>query len=203
MADVEVEKVKTNELIDKVGEESNIAEKEEAIAKEQEEATNIVANNAKAAKAAASKELEAAIPAMLRAKEAVDCLEPKAIVEFKSFNSAPPGTENVTNACLIMVKGETNKKNLTWAKGQQLMSQPQKFLESLYAFDKDNISDKTLAALQPILALEYFNYEAMIKKSSAAANLANWVINIIEYNRIFRNVEPLRMTAEEAEALAN
>ena len=34
MADVEVEKVKTNELIDKVGEESNIAEKEEAIAKE-------------------------------------------------------------------------------------------------------------------------------------------------------------------------
>ena len=86
MADVEIEKVKTNELIDKVGEESNIAEKEEAIAKEQEEATNIVANNAKAAKAAASKELEAAIPAMLKAKEAVDCLEPKAIVEFKSFN---------------------------------------------------------------------------------------------------------------------
>ena len=58
MVDVEIEKVKTNELIEIVGEESNIAEKEEAIAKEQEEATNIVANNADAAKAAAEKELE-------------------------------------------------------------------------------------------------------------------------------------------------
>ena len=102
-----------------------------------------------------------------------------------------------------MVKGESNKKNLTWAKGQQMMSKPQPFLESLIAFDKDNISDKTLEALKPILALEYFNYESMIKKSSAAANLANWVINIVEYNRIFRNVEPLRLSAEEAEALAS
>jgi hypothetical protein len=59
---------------------------------------------------------------MLKAKEAVDCLEPKAIVEFKSFTAPPSGAENVTHACLIMVKGETNKKNLTWAKGQQLMS---------------------------------------------------------------------------------
>jgi dynein heavy chain len=37
----------------------------------------------------------------------------------------------------------------------------------------------------------------------AAANLCNWVVNIIEYNRIFRNVEPLRATAEAAESLAN
>ena len=83
-----------------------------------------------------------------------------------------------------------------------MMKDPHKFLESLYAFDKDNISDKVLLNLQPILALDYFNYEAMIRKSSAAANLANWVINIIEYNRIFRNVEPLRITSEEAEELA-
>ena len=86
MVDVEIEKVKTNELIEIVGEESNIAEKEEAIAKEQEEATNIVANNADAAKASAEKELEQAVPAMLRAKKAVDCLEKEAIVEFKGFN---------------------------------------------------------------------------------------------------------------------
>ena len=117
MVDVEHEKVKTNELIDIVGEESNIAAKEEAVAKTQEEETIVVADNAKACKAAAEKELSQAIPAMLRAKDAVDCLDVKAIVEFKSFASAPPGTEQVTNACLIMVKGETNKKNLTWPKG--------------------------------------------------------------------------------------
>ena len=84
-----------------------------------------------------------------------------------------------------------------------MMGKPAVFLEQLKDFDKDNITDRTLELLKPILALEFFNYEAMIKKSSAAANLANWVINIVEYNRIFRNVEPLRLSAEEAEALAN
>lgn len=84
-----------------------------------------------------------------------------------------------------------------------MMKEPQKFLDSLYSFDKDGISDKTLEALKPILALDYFNYATMTKKSMAAANLCNWVVNIIEYNRIFRNVEPLRATAEAAEALAS
>jgi dynein heavy chain len=90
MEDVEVEKEKTNVLIDEVGRESTIAEGEEKVAKEQEDATNIVANEAKAQKAAADKELEAAIPAMEEAKEAVNCLTPKAIQEFKSYQSVKP-----------------------------------------------------------------------------------------------------------------
>ena len=84
-----------------------------------------------------------------------------------------------------------------------MMKEPQKFLDSLANFDKDGIKDKTLADLRPILALDFFNYETMTKKSMAAANLCNWVVNIVEYNRIFRNVEPLRESAAEAEALAN
>lgn len=93
MVDVEHEKVKTNELIDIVGEESNIAEKEEGVAKIQEEETIIVANAAKDCKAAAEKELEAAIPAMERAELAVNCLSKEAIVEFKGFAQAPNGAE--------------------------------------------------------------------------------------------------------------
>ena len=101
-----------------------------------------------------------------------------------------------------MVKGERNKKNLTWPKGQLMMKDPTKFLDSLYQFDKDGIKDETLALLKPILELDFFNYETMMKKSNAAANLCNWIINIVEYNRIFRNVKPLRESAAEAEALA-
>ena len=43
----------------------------------------------------------------------------------------------------------------------------------------------------------------MMKKSSAAANLANWVINIIRYNDIFVEVVPLKKEAEESKALAD
>lgn len=37
----------------------------------------------------------------------------------------------------------------------------------------------------------HFNYEIMKGKSFAAANMANWVINVMDYNEIYVNVKPL------------
>jgi len=48
-----------------------------------------------------------------------------------------------------------------------------------------------------------FTFENMSKKSSAAANLCNWVINIVIYNTIFKKVKPLSDSADAAEKLAN
>jgi dynein heavy chain len=140
MQDVEIEKEKTNDLIDVVGRESNIAEQEEAAAKTQEEATMVVANEAQAMKAAADKELEQAIPIMEEAKEAVNCLTNKAIVEFKSYQTPPKDADQVTNAVLIML-GERNKNKLNWAAGQKMMNQPAKFIERLQNYDKNNIPE--------------------------------------------------------------
>ena len=39
----------------------------------------------------------------------------------------------------------------------------------------------------------------MLKKSSAAANLANWVINIIKYHDIYVVVEPLKLEAQASQ----
>lgn len=39
----------------------------------------------------------------------------------------------------------------------------------------------------------------MLKKSSAAANLANWVINIIKYHDIYVVVEPLKLEANASQ----
>ena len=36
----------------------------------------------------------------------------------------------------------------------------------------------------------------------AAANMCKWVIAIVEYNRIYRNVKPLQDAAEEASGIA-
>lgn len=41
-----------------------------------------------------------------------------------------------------------------------------------------------------------------MKKSAAAANLCNWVINIVKYNKIYKQVKPLMESAEAAEKLA-
>lgn len=38
-----------------------------------------------------------------------------------------------------------------------------------------------------------------MKKSSAAANLANWVINVVKYHDIYVIVEPLKLEAEASQ----
>lgn len=43
----------------------------------------------------------------------------------------------------------------------------------------------------------------MLKKSSAAANLAKWVINAVIYNTIYKKVKPLSDAAEAAEKLSS
>ncbi len=86
-----------------------------------------------------------------------------------------------------------------------MMKPPQNFIDSLKAFDKDNISDaqKTQLKGADLLGHPDFTYEVMMRKSSAAANLANWVINVVKYNDIYVMVEPLKKAAEESKALAD
>jgi hypothetical protein len=42
----------------------------------------------------------------------------------------------------------------------------------------------------------------MKSKAEAAANLCDWVNNIVEYNRIYKIVTPLKQSAAEADATA-
>jgi dynein heavy chain len=75
MIDVGIEKEKTNELIEVVGRESLIAEKEADAAAVQQAETEKMTEAAKEQKAKCDAELADAIPAMERAQEAVNCLD--------------------------------------------------------------------------------------------------------------------------------
>ena len=196
---VEIEKSQTQELIDVVEEESAKAAVEEENAATQAAETKVIKDAADAKKANVDKELAAAIPAMEQARAAVDGLSAKSIGEFKGMTSPPAGCEQVTKAVQIL-RGEYKKHD--WDAAKIMMKDPNKFKESLEKYDKDNIPDKALEALKDILSLDYFNETAMMKKSSAAANMCKWVVAIVEYNRIYRNVKPLQDAAEEAAALA-
>jgi dynein heavy chain len=88
-----------------------------------------------------------------------------------------------------------------WGAQTQMMNPPANFLESLKTFPKDDITDKQKSDLKTpeILNNPQFTYEIMLKKSSAAANLANWVINIIKYHDIYVVVEPLKLEANASQ----
>ncbi len=62
------------------------------------------------------------------------------------------------------------------------------------------VARKTVDACRPYLALEYFNREAIGKKSAAAAGLCEWAINIIKYYDVVQEVEPKRQELAAANA---
>lgn len=200
MVDVENEKAKTNELIEIVGKESLDAEKEADAAAIQAEETDKIANEAKAEKAGADAELAEAIPAMEAATEAVNCLEIKMIQELKSLGSPPEDCVQIAKACLILIKDE--KKNYAWNNAQKMMNNPKQFIDSVQAFDGDNIAEWKKDALKPLMEQPFFTVENMKKKSTAAAFLCSYMINIINYNRIFLKVKPLKESADAAQAFA-
>jgi len=84
-----------------------------------------------------------------------------------------------------------------------MMNNPKTFLESIVKYDLTSISDVILKDLEPVLSYEGFTYENMQKKSSAAANLAKWVINAVIFNTIYKKVKPLSDAAEAAEKLSS
>lgn len=76
-----------------------------------------------------------------------------------------------------------------------MLNDPNKFKDACIGFlDKaGNIPDKTLDNLKPILAESWFNMDEMKSKAEAAGNLCDWVNNIVEYNRIYKIVTPLKL----------
>jgi len=147
----------------------------------------------------ANAELAEAKPAMLRAADAVNCLDIKMLQELKAFTSPSEDVVRVSTAVLIM-KGEM--RNHTWNAACKMMGNPVKFKESLQQYDANNIADKVTTAIDPFLLVPNFNYDIMVGKSKAAANLCNWVINTVLYNRIYKKVKPLMDSAAEAEKLS-
>ena len=82
------------------------------------------------------------------------------------------------------------------------MNNPKKFLEEIQQFNADAIDDWKLDALKPLLAEDWFNKDVMMGKSQAAGFMCGWVVNIVQYNTIFKKVKPLKDAADAAQAMA-
>ena len=137
---------------------------------------------------------------MERATEAVNCLEAKHVQELKALNNPPEQCVEVAKAVLILKNGE--KKNHVWPNSQKMMKDPKKFIEEIQAFDGDNIDEWKLEMLKPLLAQDWFTFEVMKGKSQAAGFLCSWIVNIVNYNTIFKKVKPLKDAADAAQAMA-
>merc|ERR1719482_2362723 len=189
MVQVEEKKSSTDVLIAEVTVASEKAAEEEAAANIEAEKTNALASEAAAIKAEADGELAEAMPAMEAANEAVNCLNKGMISDLKALGKPPQECAEVCAAVAFLLKGE--KKKADWKYAQKMMGNPAAFLDELVAFDANNIPETALDNCKPLLEQPFFTFEIMKTKSSAAANMANWVINIVAYNTIYKKVAPL------------
>ncbi|KAL8275355.1 hypothetical protein Esti_000677 [Eimeria stiedai] len=171
-------------------------------------------------RASCEADLEKAIPLVEQAEAALNTLNKKDFQEAKALNKPPPGVEDITTAVMhllasvdpLIEAGKLNSfplvdkqgklKDKSWKGAQKMMNSPEKFLQTLKDFkaviDDGRVPEQNFKAVEPLLALPHFNREAIQKKSTAAAGLADWVVNIYQYYTVVVSVEPKRRALAEA-----
>lgn len=102
------------------------------------------------------------------------------MTELKSFGSPPAAVVSVTAAvmCLLAPGGKV-PKDKSWKAAKGMMAKVDGFLDQLINYDKENIPDSCLKAVEPYLQDPEFDPDFIRAKSAAAAGLCAWVINIV------------------------
>ena len=209
MVEVQKRRQETDLLIKKVGDESAIAEGEQAKANEEEEKTNVATEAANKLKMETEKALEEALPALKKAEAAVACLDKKIITEMKSLASPPQMVIIVAKATMVLLGEKVNLNDADdkiWKKAQIFMQNPIKFIEMIKQFKAESIEETVLENTNKVIAehSDEFTSENMLQKSRAASYLCTYILNVIVFNTIYKKVKPLveakdRATDELAE----
>lgn len=146
-------------------------------------------------------DLAKAEPALKAAEAALNTLNKNNLTELKSFGKPPPAVMNVTAAVLVLLSSSSKiPKDRSWNVCKAFMGKVDAFLESLLHFDKENIADPNLKAVEPYLNNPEFDPDFIRNKSFAAAGLCSWAINIVKFYRVFCDVEPKRRALAAANA---
>ncbi|ETE67846.1 Dynein heavy chain 9, axonemal, partial [Ophiophagus hannah] len=209
LAAQEVELKQKNEdadqLIQVVGTETEKVSKEKAIADEEEQKVALITEEVQQKQKDCEKDLTQAEPALAAAQQALNTLNKTNLTELKSFGSPPSAVSNVTAAVMVLMgSGGKVPKDRSWKAAKVAMAKVDGFLDSLIHFNKENIHENSLRALQPYLQDTTFNPELVASKSYAAAGLCSWVINIVRFYNVYCDVEPKRQALNKANAeLAN
>ncbi|NXE83161.1 DYH17 protein, partial [Cochlearius cochlearius] len=190
-----------DKLIHVVGVETEKVSREKAVADEEELKVQAINTNVAEKQRACETDLAKAEPALVAAQEALNTLNKNNLTELKSFGSPPQAVVNVTAAVMVLTapKGKI-PKDKSWQAAKVMMGKVDTFLDALKKFDKEHIPEACLKAFQPYQSDPSFDPEFIMSKSTAAAGLCSWCLNIVRFYEVFCEVEPKRRALEEANA---
>jgi dynein heavy chain len=185
----------------------------ELVAKE-EAAASSKAAECKEIKDSAEKDLAEALPALAAAVKCLENLSKADISEVGKYSSPPALVKLVIEGICIMrdiapVKvGEAGKKvDDFWTPGKKMLGDPKALLDAMFGFDKDNIPERTIKKIQPIIDDPDFDPKKIESVSKACTAMCQWVRAMHKYHFVAKGVEPKRIllaasSAELAEVTA-
>ncbi|XP_060515880.1 dynein beta chain, ciliary [Cylas formicarius] len=188
-------------LIEIVGIETEKVSIEKKLADEEEEKVAMIAEEVAKKQKDCEEDLLKAEPALIAAQEALNTLNKANLTELKSFGSPPGAVTNVTAAVMVLLAPAAKiPKDRSWKSAKLVMAKVDAFLDSLINYDKENIHPEIIKAIEPYLKDAEFEPEFVRSKSTAAAGLCAWVINIIKFYEVYCDVEPKRKALAAANA---
>ncbi|XP_076016721.1 dynein axonemal heavy chain 11 [Genypterus blacodes] len=148
------------------------------------------------------KDLAKAEPSLAAATEALDTLNKVNLTELKTFPNPPAAVINVAAAVMVLLapRGRV-PKDRSWKAARAFMGKVDDFLQALVSYDKEHIAESCLTVVkQQYLRKAEFHPDHVRTKSTAAAGLCAWTINIVKYYEIYCEVTPKRLALSQANA---
>ncbi|CAB3367489.1 Hypothetical predicted protein [Cloeon dipterum] len=136
--------------------------------------------------------MDEAIPYLEDADLALETIEPIDLQNLRSYGRPPPIVESVISAVMLLKQADP-----TWAEAKRQLADPT-FIEQLHQFDKDHIPEKILKSVSLISSNEDFALEKIELISNGAKLLAQWVLAMEKYGKIYRIAAPKRSKLERA-----
>eukprot|EP00760_Papus_ankaliazontas_P005952 PhM_4_TR1281/c1_g1_i2/m.7199/K10408/DNAH; dynein heavy chain, axonemal len=173
------------------------AEVVKAKCQKEEAAAQVIKDECDAMKNDCQIELDKAMPSYNAAVSALQNLNKRDIDEVKAFTNPPTRVVDVLASVQLLLGQPPG-----WDNAKKMMSDMQ-FITKLREYDKDNIPEKTVKAIQKYVKDDNLAPDVVGKSSSAARSLCLWVRAIDNYYTVARTIEPKKRELAVAEGKLN
>ncbi|KAI9102678.1 dynein heavy chain and region D6 of dynein motor-domain-containing protein [Phlyctochytrium arcticum] len=176
-----------NRLLEVITSSTKEAEEKKELAEKKESELDTQNTQIAKDKEEAEAALAEALPALEEARLALQNLSSSEITEIRSFAKPPKEVQKVCE-CVCVIKGI---KDVSWKSAKTMMSATD-FKSSLQALDVDGISSAQIKAVKGILKEMDVSMQRMIEISAAGAGLLKFVLAIVGYCNVAKQIAPKR-----------
>ncbi|CAD5121743.1 DgyrCDS10220 [Dimorphilus gyrociliatus] len=185
---------KCDSLLSKLSEKSTVVEDKKKLTSIKANELDVQSSKLEVEKKEAELALASALPALEEARLALSNLRKDDVREIRSFAKPVYIIQRVCESIVVL----NGIKEVSWRSAKTMMSEAN-FLKNLKDINVDNITNKQLHNVKLILKDPEMNLENMKEKSRAGYGLLQFVLAVVDYCEVYREIRPKRDRVEKLE----